>query len=194
MRYSFRPTDPAVPRMRAVALAVAFVMTGVLGLVCGPGVAMAAGADDFRTYADSVRGSEYATLSIIPWPTPALNFKFQVFQLTAMGCNYKIKGGSPGFDALLATLRDSVSVYEPAADPSAVDQMAEVRVGLYFWPGDRPPDMLYFNDTGGARDVDGALNDRRLLASRDLPAKLRAIAHMPGAIAAPTQGMICDKP
>jgi len=100
-----------------------------------------------------------------------VSFRFRVDEkrLPEVSCVYRIAQAAT-FNDVLKVLNKSIFEYKKDNR-----EIAEVRVGIIFENKGNSIQEFYFEDWGGAHDINGISGEYRLLASADLPNQLRTL-------------------
>jgi hypothetical protein len=147
-------------------------LSGALILFFLSGVAMA-NDDDLTKLKERLHELRTATdivLMIVPYPT-LFRVRVDEVRLPSVSCVYEITSGrGSAFDQVLNIISSAVMEYNDGPKPGA-----DLRVGIVFREDGKVVQEFYFDDWGGHHKVNGFSRDRRILASANLPNRLREL-------------------
>jgi hypothetical protein len=146
-------------------------LSGALILFFLSGVAMANNdLTDLKEKLQQLRTATDIVLMIVPYPT-LFRVKVDEVRLPSVSCVYEITSSrGPAFDHVLDIIGSAVTEYEDGPKPDA-----DLRVGIVFRNDGKVVQEFYFDDWGGHHKVNGFSRGRRMLASADLPNRLREL-------------------
>jgi hypothetical protein len=91
-------------------------------------------------------------------------------KLPEVSCVYQVKSSDSSFGDLVRLLRESIVSFTRGRNAFGA------RIGVLLKKGSSVVDELYFEDWGGHHEIRGWSNEYQMVASADLPERLRSFA------------------